>query len=62
MCADENRAVNLGNPSRSLATQEPHPSTPLPAADELWDSGVSVSLLKLQGHWAELIDTGFLAW
>ncbi|KAH7348393.1 putative fungal-specific transcription factor [Rhexocercosporidium sp. MPI-PUGE-AT-0058] len=37
------RAVNLGNPSRSLATQEPHPSSPLPAADDAWDAGASSS-------------------
>jgi len=35
--------VNLGNPSRSLATQEPHPSSPLPAADDAWDAGASSS-------------------
>ncbi|KAH9204335.1 hypothetical protein DL95DRAFT_398601 [Leptodontidium sp. 2 PMI_412] len=35
------RAVNLGNPSRSLATQEPHPSSNLPAVDDVWDAGAS---------------------
>jgi hypothetical protein len=34
-------AVNLGNPTRTLAIQEPPSSSILPMDDELWDQGVS---------------------
>jgi Fungal specific transcription factor domain len=34
--------VNLGNPTRTLATQEPPTSSILPMEDELWDQGVSI--------------------
>ncbi|KAE9378483.1 putative fungal-specific transcription factor [Stipitochalara longipes BDJ] len=37
------RSVNLGNPTRSLATPEPHLSSILPMDDELWDQGIPPS-------------------
>jgi len=33
------RCINLGNPARSLATQEPLSSSALPMEDETWDKG-----------------------
>lgn len=33
------RSVNLGNPTRTLATQEPSPSSVLPMCDDHWDQG-----------------------
>lgn len=33
-------SINLGNPTRTLATQEPLPSSILPMNDDLWDQGV----------------------
>ncbi|KUJ19234.1 uncharacterized protein LY89DRAFT_612827 [Mollisia scopiformis] len=37
------RVVNLGSPTRTLATQEPHPSSMLPIEDDLWDQGTIMS-------------------
>ncbi|CZR61428.1 related to fungal specific transcription factor [Phialocephala subalpina] len=34
------RSVNLGNPTRTLATQEPSPSSVLPMCDDFWDQGI----------------------
>ncbi|KAF8861379.1 hypothetical protein BDZ45DRAFT_267259 [Acephala macrosclerotiorum] len=38
-----NSSVNLGNPMRTLATQELSPSSVLPMCDDLWDQGGSVA-------------------
>ncbi|KAE8454371.1 hypothetical protein EG329_005296 [Mollisiaceae sp. DMI_Dod_QoI] len=37
------RCVNLGNPTRTLATQEPRPSAVLPMDDDSWDQGITTS-------------------
>ena len=42
-CLTLKSCVNLGNPTRTLATQEPPTSSILPMEDDLWDQGVSTT-------------------
>ncbi|KAH8678789.1 hypothetical protein BGZ60DRAFT_251336 [Tricladium varicosporioides] len=41
------RCINLGNPSRPLAAQEPSASSVLPVDDQSWDSGIHPQSLTL---------------
>ena len=40
---NQNSCINLGNPTRVLATQEPSPSVYLPIEDDTWDRGLMPS-------------------
>lgn len=49
----QSRFVNLGNPTRVLATEEPQAQDILPIDDEAWDN--DVRCWKLAGHSARYL-------
>lgn len=49
--SDFSRVVNLGFPSRALATRDPTSQDLLPVDDLAWDEGVSNPLLLYSLYW-----------